>query len=94
MQIVEDRLPGTLITDSMAASLMSTHDIDCVVVGADRVAANGDTANKIGTLQLAIVANHYQVPVFVALPTTSLDLSIPNGLGITVEERPPHELTS
>ena len=90
---MEDKLPGTLITDSMAASLMSTHDIDCVVVGADRVAANGDTANKIGTLQLSIVAKHYQVPVFVALPTTSLDLSLPNGTGIPVEERAARELT-
>ena len=91
---MEDQLPGTLITDSMAASLMATHDIDCVVVGADRVAANGDTANKIGTLQLSIVAKFYQVPVFVALPTTTLDLSLPNGTGIPVEERAALEMTS
>jgi methylthioribose-1-phosphate isomerase len=58
------------------------------------VAANGDTANKIGTLQLAIVAKFYNVPVFVVLPTTSLDLTMPNGTEIVVEQRPGHELTS
>jgi S-methyl-5-thioribose-1-phosphate isomerase len=92
-EIVSDDLPGTLITDSMAAALMATKGIDCVVVGADRVAANGDTANKIGTYQLAISAHYHGVPFYVAAPTTSLDVSIPNGSKIIVEERSAEELT-
>lgn len=92
-EIVMDRLPGTLITDSMAAALMATNSIDCVIVGADRVAANGDTANKIGTYQLAIAAKHHGVPFYVAAPTTSLDVALPNGSKIPVEQRPQEELT-
>jgi len=93
-EIVSDQLPGTLITDSMASYLMATKGIDVVVVGADRVAANGDTANKIGTYQLAIVAKFHGVPFFPAVPTTTLDLSIPSGAKIHVEERPAAELTT
>jgi methylthioribose-1-phosphate isomerase len=92
-EIVHDQLPGTLICDSMAAYLMNTQDIDVVVIGADRVAANGDTANKIGSYQLAIVAKHHGVPFFVAAPTTTLDLSMSSGTEIHVEERPGHEMT-
>jgi methylthioribose-1-phosphate isomerase len=77
----------------MASYLMSLRDIDCVIVGADRVAANGDTANKIGTLQLAIAAKYYQIPFFVALTSTSVDLTLANGSLIPVEERPARELT-
>ena len=73
---------------------MATKGIDVVVVGADRVAANGDTANKIGTYQLAIVAKFHGVPFFPAVPTTTLDLSIPSGAKIHVEERPAAELTT
>lgn len=93
-EIVSDQLPGTLITDSMASYLMATKGVDVVFVGADRVAANGDTANKIGTYQLAIVAKFHGVPFFPAVPTTTLDLSIPSGAKIHVEERPADELTT
>lgn len=92
-EIVNDGLPGTLITDSMASYLMAVKGVDCVIVGADRVAANGDTANKIGTYQLAITAKYHDVPFFTAVPTTTLDLSIPSGAKIHVEERPANELT-
>jgi len=93
-EIVEDKLPGTLITDSMASALMAVKGVDVVVVGADRVAGNGDTANKIGTYQLAIAAKYHHVPFFVAAPTTTLDLSMASGAEIHVEERPGVELTS
>jgi 5-methylthioribose kinase len=93
-EIVEDGLPGTLITDSMASALMRVKGVDCVVVGADRVAANGDTANKIGTYQLAIAAQYHKVPFFAAVPTTTLDLTMENGDSIPVEQRPPQELTT
>lgn len=92
-ELVADSIPGTLIGDSMAAALMATKGIDCVVVGADRVAANGDTANKIGTYQLAIAAKYHGIPFYVAAPSTSLDISIPNGSKIVVEERNADELT-
>ena len=93
-EIVQDRLPGTLITDSMAAHLMATRGVDAVVVGADRVAANGDTANKVGTFQLAISAQYHGVPFFVAAPTTTLDPNTPDGSCIHIEERPEAELTT
>eukprot|EP00605_Chrysophyceae_sp_TOSAG23-4_P003002 GSChrysophyteH1.ASY1.ANO1.3307.1 assembled CDS len=83
-EIVEDKLPGTLICDSMASALMRCHGVDCVIVGADRVAANGDTANKIGTYQLAIAAKYHNIPFFSAAPTTTLDLSIENGSSISL----------
>ena len=92
-EIITDELPGTLICDSMAAALMAVKGVDAVVVGADRVAANGDTANKIGTYQLAISAHYHGIPFYVAAPTTSLDTSIPNGSKIQVEQRPADELT-
>ena len=72
---------------------MAVKGVDVVVVGADRVAANGDTANKIGTYQLAITAKYHDVPFFTAVPTTTLDLTIQSGAKIHVEERPAHELT-
>lgn len=93
-EIVQDGLPGTLITDSMASALMAVKGVDCVVVGADRVAANGDSANKIGTYQLAIAAQYHGIPFFVAAPTTTLDLTISSGDKIPIEERPAVELTS
>ena len=92
-EIVQDGLPGTLITDSMASALIVRKGVDCVVVGADRIAANGDVANKIGTYQLAIVAKHHGIPFFAAAPTTTLDLSLNNGSQIPIEERPGEELT-
>lgn len=83
----------TLITDNMAAVVMSQGKIDAVIVGCDRVAANGDTANKIGTLGLSILAGHYQLPFYVAAPTPTIDLKTENGQGIPIEERCPTEIT-
>ena len=92
-EMVEDHLPGaTLICDSMAAAFFSKHRTDAVIVGADRVCANGDTANKIGTYNLSLVAAAHQVPVYVAAPFTTLDLSLASGKDIVIEERPPSEL--
>ena len=93
-EIVQDKLPGTLICDSMASALMATKGVDCVVVGADRIAGNGDTANKIGTYQLAIAAKYHKVPFFTAAPTTTLDLTMASGAEIEIEERPASELTT
>lgn len=92
-ELVHEKIPATLICDSMVAALMKTRTISGVVVGADRVAANGDTANKIGTYQIAALAKHHGVPFFVAAPTTSIDLSIPSGEHIVIEERPDREMT-
>ena len=83
----QDRIPCTLVTDSAAASLMARGEIDAVVVGADRVAANGDVANKIGTLGLAILARHHAIPFYVAVPTSTLDPACPDGAHIPIEER-------
>lgn len=91
-ELVRERIPGTLIADSMVAYLMATRQIDGVLVGADCVAANGDTANKVGTLQLAVLAKHYGVPFYVVAPTQSLDLSIDDQKGIKIEQRPAAEL--
>jgi methylthioribose-1-phosphate isomerase len=83
---------STLITDSMAASLMNLKGISAIVVGADRVALNGDTANKIGTYQLAIVARYHGVKFVVAAPTTSIDMNTKLGTDIVIEERPSNEV--
>ena len=83
----------TLITDNMAAHLMSQGLIDVVIVGTDRVAANGDVANKIGTLGVAVLAKHFGVPFYVALPYSTIDLEIPTGDGIPIEERDDSEVT-
>ncbi|SCY78549.1 S-methyl-5-thioribose-1-phosphate isomerase [Alkaliphilus peptidifermentans] len=84
----------TLICDNMAGSLMAQGKVDAIITGADRVAANGDTANKIGTLQLAVMAKHYGVPFYVAVPTPTIDLSTPTGIEIPIEERGSHEVTN
>ncbi|KAK6510961.1 S-methyl-5-thioribose-1-phosphate isomerase [Arthrobotrys conoides] len=91
-ELVHENIPSTLITDSMAASLLSHQDISAIIVGADRVAANGDTANKIGTFQLAIIAKHFGVKFVVAAPTTSVDLETKSGEGIKIEQRPGWEV--
>lgn len=91
-ELVQEEIPATLIADSMVAYLMSTHKIDAVLVGADCVAANGDTANKIGTLQIAVIAKQYGVPFYVAAPTQSIDLSIENQNSIRIEQRPAIEM--
>ena len=86
-------IPVTLITDSMAGSFMSRGEIDCVIVGADRIAANGDTANKIGTYSLAVLAMENGVPFYVAAPTTTIDPSLASGDEIPIEERHAEEVT-
>src|SRR5919206_1341701 len=91
-----DRLgiPVTLVADVMAASLMGGGEVDCVVVGADRVAANGDVANKVGTYGLAVLAHHHGVPFYVAAPTSTVDLDCPTGADIPIERRPADEVAS
>ena len=90
-----DRLgiPATLVADVMAGSLMASGDVDCVVVGADRIAAKGDVANKVGTYGLAVLARHHGVPLYVAAPTSTVDLACPTGAGIPIERRPTREVT-
>ncbi|MBI3291948.1 MAG: S-methyl-5-thioribose-1-phosphate isomerase [Elusimicrobia bacterium] len=89
-----ERIPCELITDNMAAFIMTQEHVDAVIVGADRVAANGDVANKIGTYALAILAKVHQVPFYVAAPTSTLDPQIASGAEIPIEERPAQEVTS
>ena len=86
-------IPFTLITDSMAGSFMRRGEIDCVIVGADRIAANGDTANKIGTYSLAVLAKEHGIPFYVAAPTSTIDLSLKSGDNIPIEQRKPEEIT-
>uniref|UniRef100_A0A8D8LVE2 Methylthioribose-1-phosphate isomerase n=2 Tax=Cacopsylla melanoneura TaxID=428564 RepID=A0A8D8LVE2_9HEMI len=92
-ELVYENIPAKLICDSAVAVLLKTNSIHGIVVGADRVAANGDTANKIGTYQIAVAAKHHNVPFFVAAPWTSIDLNIPNGDAIVIEQRPSGEMT-
>ena len=86
-------MPLTLITDSMAGHFMSRGKVDLVVVGADRIAANGDVANKIGTYSLAVLARENGVPFYVAAPLSTVDLSITSGSDIPIEERSSREVT-
>ena len=92
-ELVHDEIPSTLICDSMAAFLMKQKAISAVVVGADRVVANGDTANKIGTYQLAVVAKYHNIPFYIASPQTSIDFSLKSGSDIVIEERRHEEMT-
>jgi methylthioribose-1-phosphate isomerase len=92
-ELMQEDIPVTLITDSMAGYFMKRGEIDCVVVGADRIAANGYTANKIGTYTLAVLANAHGIPFYVAAPTTTIDLSLTSGYQIPIEERSPGEVT-
>lgn len=89
-ELEQEAIPCTLVTDSTAATVMPR--VDAVLVGCDRVAANGDTANKIGTLGLAILARHSEVPFYVCMPTSTLDESCPSGAEIPIEERPAEEV--
>ncbi|KAF8464590.1 Methylthioribose-1-phosphate isomerase [Kalaharituber pfeilii] len=91
-ELVHEKIPATLITDSMAASVMHLKGVDAIVVGADRVVANGDTANKIGTYQLAILAKYHGVKFVVAAPTTSIDMATSCGREIHIEQRGWHEV--
>lgn len=92
-ELVMDKIPVTLITDGMCAHFMQKGMIDMVIVGADRIAANGDTANKIGTCTVAIVAKEYGVPFYVAAPLSTIDTSIESGDEIPIEERDKEEVT-
>ncbi|GLT98801.1 hypothetical protein SLE2022_162810 [Rubroshorea leprosula] len=91
-ELVHENIPATLIADSAAAALMKDGRVSAVIVGADRVASNGDTANKIGTYSLALCANYHKIPFYVAAPLTSIDLSLSSGEEIIIEERSPKEL--
>jgi methylthioribose-1-phosphate isomerase len=92
-ELQQDKIPVTLITDSMAGYLMSKGRVQLIVVGADRIAANGDVANKIGTYSLAVLARENKVPFYVAAPLSTVDLSVLTGEEIPIEERDPREVT-
>ncbi|MSQ49760.1 MAG: S-methyl-5-thioribose-1-phosphate isomerase [Betaproteobacteria bacterium] len=92
-ECVQEGIPCTLITDNMAGHLMSKGEVDVVIVGADRIAANGDTANKIGTYMLAVLARRHRLPFYVAAPTSSFDPASADGSAIQIEERPAQEVT-
>ena len=91
-EMVQEHIPVTLITDNMSGYLMSRGEIDVVVVGADRVAANGDVANKIGTYMVAVLAQRHHIPFYVACPLSTIDLSLSSGKDIPIEERPADEV--
>ena len=92
-ELLKEGIETILITDNMAGWVMKRGLIDAVIVGADRIAANGDVANKIGTYTLAVLANRHNVPFYVAAPSSSIDLKTPNGSMIPIEERNPDEVT-
>ena len=92
-ELMEDRIPVTVIADNAAGSLMRQKRIDLVITGADRIAANGDVANKIGTYQVAVLARENRIPFYVAAPLSTIDLSLKTGAMIPVEERAPEEIS-
>jgi len=92
-ELVQERIPVTLITDNMAGHMMQRGKVDLVVVGADRIAANGDVANKIGTYPLAVLAARHRIPFYVAAPLSTIDLETADGLAIPIEERAAEEVT-
>jgi len=92
-ELQHDGIPTTLITDNMAGHFLKSGRIGCVIVGADRIAANGDVANKIGTYSVAVLAKENQVPFFVAAPLSTLDLTLASGESIPIEQRSPDEVT-
>ena len=91
-ELAKEGITHTVIADVAAASLMARGEVDLVVVGADRIAANGDTANKIGTYGVAVLAGHHRVPFYVAAPFSTIDPALPDGSGIPIEERAPREV--
>ena len=93
-ELQEDRIPVTLITDNMAGAMMKSSRVDAVIVGADRVAANGDVANKIGTYGLAVMAHYHGIPFYVAAPRSTVDPDTATGEGIPIEERSAAEVLS
>lgn len=92
-EMVQEKIPVTLITDNMAGHMMSRGEVDAVIVGADRVAANGDVANKIGTYMVAVLAQRHRIPFYVACPLSTIDLAIGDGSAIPIEERADDEVT-
>ncbi|MDQ3649520.1 MAG: S-methyl-5-thioribose-1-phosphate isomerase [Acidobacteriota bacterium] len=92
-ELEKDNIPVTVITDNMAGHVMKQGQVDVVVVGADRIAANGDTANKIGTYMVAVLARQHDIPFYVAAPVSTVDLDIPSGEQIPIEERDAREVT-
>ncbi len=92
-EMVQEHIPVTLVTDNMAGHLMQQGRVDVVVVGADRIAANGDTANKIGTYTVAVLAERHRIPFYVAAPLSTIDIAIADGSDIPIEERDPAEVT-
>lgn len=92
-ELQKNNIPVTLISDNMAGWLMKQGEINKVIVGADRIAANGDTANKIGTYSVAVLAGRHQIPFYVAAPLSTIDLTVPNGDAIPIEERSSDEVT-
>jgi methylthioribose-1-phosphate isomerase len=92
-ELEADGIPFSVIADSAAGAVMAAGEVDCVVTGADRIAANGDTANKIGTYGLAVLASHHGIPFYVVAPTSTVDPATPTGADIPIEEREAAELT-
>ena len=92
-ELQKDHIPVTLICDNMAGYMMNKGEVDCVIVGADRIAANGDTANKIGTYTVAVLAREHGIPFYVAAPVSTIDLTLPDGSHIPIEERDVREVT-
>jgi methylthioribose-1-phosphate isomerase len=92
-ELLRDGIETTVITDNMAGALMRAGEVDLVVVGADRIAANGDTANKIGTYSVAVLAREHGIPFYVAAPWSTIDLATPDGAAIPIEERASREVT-
>jgi methylthioribose-1-phosphate isomerase len=92
-EMVQENIPVTLITDNMAGHLMKCGEIDAVIVGTDRVAANGDVANKIGTYMVAVLAHRHNIPFYVACPLSTIDMQLPHGDAIPIEERSHNEVT-
>jgi methylthioribose-1-phosphate isomerase len=93
-ELMQDKIPVTLITDNMAGSLMRQGKIDLCIVGADRIAANGDVANKIGTYSVAVLAKAHGIPFYVAAPYSTIDLQTKSGADIPIEQRQPQEVTT
>ena len=92
-ELKKANVKSTLITDSMAGHFINSGKIDCIITGADRIASNGDAANKIGTYTLAVLAHENKIPFYTAAPTTTIDMNIKNGEEIPIEERKPEEVT-
>jgi methylthioribose-1-phosphate isomerase len=92
-ELQQEGIPCTLIADNMAGYLMQQGRVDCAVVGADRIAANGDAANKIGTYSVAVLAHHHGVPFYVAAPFSTVDFGLASGRDIPIEERDPEEVS-